>query len=213
MMRIAAFIDENGDLAGLHELGRIVLYDDASGAWTIERDIPFPGAGAPATIAGLKARLAEVARQLEDCRLFVSAGSKGALNAVLQEELGFQTWHSQGCALDLLDTVALKEAERLADLAAAEQADDPPRPMLILERVGAEHYRADLTRFQIPDGGHDSMTVLLPVLEERAFRRLELVCDHNPKWLWRSVRDLGLKLKREIVVRDGVMSTITICAE
>ncbi|NJO53479.1 MAG: Fe-only nitrogenase accessory protein AnfO [Bacteroidales bacterium] len=214
-MRIAAFIDADGNLAGLHQHGRIVLYDDASGAWTVQREVPFPGADAPATIAGLKARLAEAARRLDDCAVFVSAGSKGALNAVLQEELGFQTWHSQGRALDLLDTVALKEAERQAGLAATEQEDDPPLPLpvLVLERVGEAHYRADLTRYQVADGTHESMTVLLPVLEQRAFKRLELVFDHDPKWLWRTTRDLGLKFKREIVVRDGIMSTITICAE
>ncbi|BBF91930.1 Fe-only nitrogenase accessory protein AnfO [Blastochloris tepida] len=213
-MRIAAFIDGNDNLAGLHQHGRIVLYDDASGAWIIERDIPFPGAGAPITIAGLKARLAEVMGQFEDCTVFVSANSKGALNAVLQEELGFQTWHSQGRVLDLLDTVALKEAERQAEMAAAAPEDDPPPlPVLVLERVGESHYRADLTRYQIADGTHESMTVLLPVLEQRAFKRLELVFDHDPKWLWRTTRDLGLKFKREIVVRDGIMSTITICAE
>lgn len=212
-MRIAAFVDETGNLAGLHQHGRIVLYDDASGAWILERDIPFPGAGVP-TIAAVKARLAEAVQQLDDCTAFVSARSKGALNAVLQEELGFQTWHSRGRALDLLDTVALKEAERQAELAAAkEESEAVPPPMLVLERVGAEHYRADLSRFQNPDGSHDSMTALLPVLEQRAFKRLELVFDHDPKWLWRTTRDLGLKLKREIVVRNGVMSTVTICAD
>jgi Fe-only nitrogenase accessory protein AnfO len=214
-MRIAAFIDETGALAGLHQHGRIVLYDDASGAWIIERDIPFPGAGAPTTIAGLKVRLAESTREFGGCKVFVSSGSKGALTAVLQEELGFQTWHSLGRALDVLDTVALKEAERQAEIAAAAaQADEPPPlPVLVLVRVGEGHYRADLTRYQIADGTHESMTVLLPVLEERAFRRLELVFDHDPKWLWRTTRDLGLKFKREIVVRDGVMSTVTICVE
>jgi Fe-only nitrogenase accessory protein AnfO len=212
-MRIAAFVDGNGNLAGLHQHGRIVLYDDVSGAWTLERDIPFPGAGGPTTIAGLKARLAEAAGQLDGCTVFVSAGSKGALNAVLQEELGFQTWHSQGRALDLLPTVALKEAERLAELAADEDSEPAAPPVLVLERVGAEHFRADLSRFQNPTGAHDSMTALLPILEQRAFKRLELVFDHDPKWLWRTTRDLGLKLKREIVVRDGVMSTVTICAE
>ncbi|ALK10660.1 Fe-only nitrogenase accessory protein AnfO [Blastochloris viridis] len=213
-MRIAAFIDENGALAGLHQHGCIVLYDDASGAWTVQRDIPFPGAGVPATIAGLKARLIQAVGQFDDCNVFVSAGSKGALSAILQDELGFQTWQSQGFALDVLDAVALKESERLAEIAAAAVADDAGEPpTLVLERVGAEHYRADLTRFQNPDGSHDSMAVLLPVLQQRGFRRLELVCDHNPKWLWRTVRELGLKLKREIVMREGVMSTITICAE
>jgi hypothetical protein len=86
-------------------------------------------------------------------------------------------------------------------------------PVLVLERVGEAHYRADLTRYQMADGTHESMTVLMPVLEQRAFKRLELVFDHDPKWLWRTARDLGLKFKREIVVRDGVMSTVTICAE
>lgn len=59
----------------------------------------------------VKVTVREAASQLEWCNIFLSAETTGLVHAILQEELGFHTWKSQGPLLDQLNAVAAKEAE------------------------------------------------------------------------------------------------------
>ncbi|GEO81663.1 Fe-only nitrogenase accessory AnfO family protein [Pararhodospirillum oryzae] len=60
------------------------------------------------------------------------------------------------------------------------------------EALGEGCYRLDLGAALASDPGLNARVVLLPVLEARDFRALEIHCDHLPRWFDATLRRLAL---------------------
>ena len=219
-MQIAVHVDAEDRIVDVHTKGRLKLFDDASGAWRPERDVPFeivPNV----TIGALKRRLRLSLDGFEDCRTFVSGENRGLVMTILQEEFGFRVWKARGplAALDFADV-----ARRDQELAAAreQEAKDrafaaqfasancdcgedglaPPRKVTeeaieaaysLTERVSEGRLRIDLTAIMARYRNANSLAVLDPLLEARRFESLEIVCEHLPRWLPPKLAALNLK--------------------
>ncbi len=114
-MKIAAYVDDNGQLASPYDAGVITLYESESGNWTPIKDIAL-AIRADMRLAEVKTAVRQAVAEMDGCSVFVSATTTGLVNAVLQEELGFHTWKSGGVCLEQLNVVAAKEAELAATL-------------------------------------------------------------------------------------------------
>ncbi|GAB6037578.1 Fe-only nitrogenase accessory protein AnfO [Fundidesulfovibrio butyratiphilus] len=214
-MRIATSVDDQERVASVYEVGRLLLYDNADGAWAAVREIAFairPDMG----LAEAKASVRAAAAQLEGCSVFLSSEARGFVPAILQEDFGFHIWKSEGPLRDQLDFVAAKEAERTAAPPPPVRLEEgwgcacqggrgggprlkrtrPPEETVscpAIDRVGEGHYRIDLASALDKDPRLNSRMVLVPILEGSRFARLEIVCDHVPRWLPAAVADLNLK--------------------
>ncbi len=214
-MKIATYIDEDGNLCNLYAKGHVRLYDDAAGAWEATRDVPFE-VRPDMRLAAVKSALRQLVVQLGDCRVLVSGEVRGLIYSLLQEEMGFHIWKSQGPVLERLDIVAGQEADRIArqQQAAITQAAEAnancslgccgkkggasrsacgPTAAPSLERIGNGHYRIDLARVLQSDPNLNSRQVLIPVMEETVFETLEILCDHVPRWFSRALVEMNMR--------------------
>ncbi|MEI7789069.1 MAG: Fe-only nitrogenase accessory AnfO family protein, partial [Chlorobiaceae bacterium] len=58
-------------------------------------------------------------------------------------------------------------------------------------------YSIDLVHVQAKGAGFNSKDVLLPFLQSRVFRKLEVVCEHLPKWFEKKFETLKLQFRIE----------------
>jgi Fe-only nitrogenase accessory protein AnfO len=224
VVRIATYVDENGNVAGFRETGWFYVYSNITGQWTIEKSVPF-GIRVGMALSEVKAVLKGAVSQLDNCRVLLSDQVKGALYAILREEMGFRTWKSAGAVVEQLENVArmeielaTREAVRAADRAgAASRAggacgggrcgtngcgpteNSLPRPACRpgqgaapIVPIGEGHYQLNLAEALRSGSGLNSREILLPFLEETSFQKLEIFCDHVPRWLSQKLEELKL---------------------
>ena len=132
-MKIAVYVDAEGEITTLSKQGVILLFEQHGDVWRVRKTIRFavkPDDG----LTQIHASLAAVVAELEDCRLFVSKSLRGVVNALLQE-MGVQTWQSHGPLFAQLETIARKENERA-------QQSAKPRTEYHLRR---RHHHSDPT--------------------------------------------------------------------
>jgi Fe-only nitrogenase accessory protein AnfO len=82
---------------------------------------------------------------------------------------------------------------RARRVAAAAVGSAPDGAAMAAEDLGSGRYRIDLISALSADAKLNSRQVLLPILEGTAFDRLEILCDHLPKWFAPKLRELNLK--------------------
>lgn len=220
-MKIATHVDAVGRIANLYTPGEVCLYDNASGAWHLVWRTPFH-ITTDMSLAEVKAALRAVVRGLGDCRTLLSGEVRGLLYSVLQEEGGLRVWKSDGDPVPQLDQIARQDAQLavqrekeaaeqafvalfstpgggcsgggdFANLSRKKRSPQALRAILSLtESLGEGRIRIDLsdilTRFKTAN----SMDVLLPLLEDRPFTSLEILCDHLPRWFGGKIADLDL---------------------
>lgn len=230
-MRIAAFVDANGQLVGFYEADEVRVYDGGSGAWAVARTVPIV-VQPSMRLQEVKVAIKAMAQQVE-CRVIVSTDGRGLINSVLQEELGFRTWKSRGAAIEQLDTVAAldRELAEEREQAAAEAARAPKTrghscegggggggrrkqhasdagPVPVAERIAQGHYRFDLAAALRNHPLLNSRTALIPVLETTPFSVLDVACDHLPRWFEQVLERLGLSAETSAGPGGGVLARI-----
>lgn len=222
-MKIASYVNADGDVAGFHDKGRICLYEQGENGWLTAREVPFE-MNPDLSLSQLKAGIRQAVAQLDDCSVFVVREVRGLLHAVLQEEFGFRTWKSEGSLHEQLDSVARHDREYLAGQAAQPATGQacrvtagrsgcgdgcssrpsnpqPPtgmaRPLPAPESLGNGCYRIDLAEILANDSGLNSKEVLVPFMAGVSFRQLEVLCDHPPRWFGTELYKLGLIVASE----------------
>ncbi|MGV6472781.1 Fe-only nitrogenase accessory protein AnfO [Azotobacter vinelandii] len=222
-MKIAAYLDRHGDMAGLYTAGRFQLYEKDDEHWILKRQVPLE-ITAEMNIPEVKQALREAVVHLEDCKTLLSAEVRGLLYSLLQEEMGFRTWKSQGSLHEQLDNVARNEldlalrealaaaeAEKAAAQASAggcaggggggkrRSAAGAPEPESIPqpECLGEGRYRLDLEAALKGNKELNSRQVLIPFLENTVFCEFEILCDHVPRWFSHKLDELNLRAESE----------------
>lgn len=222
-MKIAAYVDAEGEIAKVSDKGVILLFEQHGEVWKVRKTIRFavrPDDG----LAEIHASLAAMVRELEDCRLFLSRSVRGVVNSLLQE-MGVQTWQSHGSLFTQLENIARKENERAQQSAKAARAErrsrrrrrrqdgadsdlDEIKPVQVGDDDSG-HFRLDLVRLLQDDPGLNSWDILIPFLTGTPFRQLDLVCDHIPRWFSRAMRALDMDAEILELPGLGVAATIT----
>jgi len=230
-MKIAAYVNSHGQPIGLYSAGALQLYERQPEGWQLRQQAPLNISADMNIFAAKNTLKAAVAAALGDCRILLSGEVRGLLYSILQEELGFRTWKSEGTLHEQLEKVAHSEQElqhqeaqvavtpepqagkcsgegaRAAQTLAAISPDEIPHP----ERLSEGHYRLDLEAALNSDTGLNSKAILRPFLESQDFQRFDLYCDHVPRWLARSLDELKLVADTEpaTAAKAGVTLRIT----
>lgn len=237
-MKIAAFVNDHLEVTSFYEDGVICLFDNHLGGWNCRRQIPL-AINMDMGLAELKNAFRNIETQLEECEVFLIAASKGVFH-VLLEDRGFRTWKSAGTLFEQLDHVAQKDAESVAAAKAQEEADvhqgspcgagcgRPPRRALVLpgkemttpDRVlpkplavgdaGDGCYRINLAEILEREPNLNSKQILIPFFQETAFRKLEVLCDHRPKWFGKEFGSLNVCITSEVVAESGQGLAVTV---
>lgn len=203
-MNVAAYVNESGEIVDFFEQGEICLFGKVSDAWGITKTIPM-SLKREMGLVGLKSALVDSVSKLEKCEVFLVRELRGIVKVHL-EELGFRVWKSDGPLTDQLDNVALREQELLP-----EKDDSVPAPLPVGEpRDGS--YRIDLIELIRSGAPQVSREVLMPFFETVSFGKLEIICEHIPKWFPMEFAGLGLKIESQTpqILGNGPMTVVVV---
>lgn len=213
-MKVVAYLDAQGKMASLYTPGCLHLYqhretDGGPGAWHPLREVAFTVDQAM-RLPAVKAAVHAAAAGLDDCKVLVSGEVRGMIYTVFQEELGFRTWKSEGPLFEQLDSVREKEIELQAKKRFEIIAlSNVPAPMLLGDpRQGA--FWIDLKEALNHASGSTSRQILIPFLQAGRFRKLEILCDHLPKWLSWELERLDMSAESEMIDATGNGLRVTI---
>jgi Fe-only nitrogenase accessory protein AnfO len=174
-MKIASYVDDGGKVANFYEPGCVCLYERAAGTWVRRKELAL-ALRVGMHLAEVRMRLKAMAAHLEECKVFLAGEVKGIPYTIL-EGMGFNIWKAEGSVIERLDFVAQKERE------AAEAAGRPKPTPLPVGDIRDGLYHINLTEVLGSDPGLTSRQVLIPFLATTAFQKLEILCDHPPRWL------------------------------
>lgn len=192
-MKIAALLDESGRASSPQAGGTIYVYQREADNWVASRRTQF-AAGEFTTMSDLRNHLTEVAEWLDDCKVLAGRAANGYYRVAFGS-LGVALWAVRGRPEDFVEQIE-QYYRRAAALAAQEQQPEPSATIEpIPERAG--HYRVDLRGVMGVAGAHSSRRVLLPFLQSASFSRLEITCDHVPRWFATELPQLDLGATEE----------------
>jgi Fe-only nitrogenase accessory protein AnfO len=194
-MNVAAFVNESGEIVDFYEEGDICLFGKVSGGWGMMTVIPLT-LKREMGLAGLRATLAASVSKLEGCEVFLVRELRGIVKVYL-EELGYRVWKSEGPLIDQLENVSLRERDMLTEENVA-----VPAPLPVGDPADGS-YRIDLVELIRSGMPHVSREVLMPFFETVSFRRLEVLCEHVPKWFPMEMAGLGLKVEAQTPDASG----------
>jgi Fe-only nitrogenase accessory protein AnfO len=194
-MNIAAFVNESGEVVDFYDEGDLCLFGKVADSWGITKVIPMT-LQREMGLAGLRATLTDSVFKLEDCEVFLVRELRGIVKVYL-EELGFRIWTSEGPLIEQLENVSLRERDMLA-----QENVEVPGPLPVGEPTDGS-YRIDLAELLQSGVPHVSREVLLPFFETVSFGRLEVLCEHVPKWFPMELAGLNLKVETQTPDASG----------
>ncbi|EIQ02156.1 Fe-only nitrogenase accessory protein AnfO [Opitutaceae bacterium TAV1] len=200
-MKIAAYVNEEGKAVSFNARGMVRIYKRRSGIWVNMTGFPLE-LRRDAGLAEFQAAFTHMIARLEDCRIFIVDEIRGVPCAIL-DSMGFRLWQVAGPVLEQLDLVAGKTQEEADNATSASRAPVPvgdPRDGF---------YRLNLRQVLRSDASLNSRQVLIPFLEAGAFRKLEVLCDHTPRWMEKELERLHLRADSEDWETSGVRITLS----
>ncbi len=202
-MEIAVLTGQNGATAPVQAEGVIQVYKHSCNIWELRRSIPF----ALQSACGLKAMrdyMQTVIELLGECRTFVGLSVNG-LPFFEMEKAGFTIWEMEGAAPDLLDTI-LEETN-------AEKESSPPLNIVLYNpeprEVSPGHYFISLKEIQNCNGMITSKQILIPLLKNKQYQKLEILCLHIPPWL--ELKMISGEIDGTIEKISSTETRVTIC--
>lgn len=188
-MKIAIFVNDAGQLVGIHEQGFLQLFDKPSGFWVKESELAV-ALNPEMSLAEVRSGLRNLLDGMNGCKVILTGPLMGASLAMLKD-LRLEVFSGNGLGLDLLDDVAFASCNATSsppELAPAEA--EPPVPV---QRTAEGYVEVNLLELLKHGPAHPSRTVLLPILEARDFQQLKIICDHKPRWLDAELARLALR--------------------
>lgn len=187
-MKVAVLVNEEGRAADPQGPGLLRVYERDGENWVASRQMSYSCRGC-SSMAALRTYLATVNDWLGDCRVLAARPGNGYIRVTFGN-LGVALWSVRGTPEQFVEQIVDFYADSAAKPAGG-AAEDPVAPIEPdPERAG--HYRVDLRQAMAQKGVHNSRRVLLPFLREASFERLDIICDHVPRWFEYELPGLGM---------------------
>jgi Fe-only nitrogenase accessory protein AnfO len=194
VLKIAVLLDDAGRAAGFHEGGTIYIFERQEDVWRSDIKFDFLPAGF-ASMTELRDYIGSISCRLGDCKILAAKASAGFYRVAF-ESFGVGLWAVTGTPRHFIGQVEAfytKPAPSPAD-----SSEDGKTPVFITPISGKTgYYRADLREVMAHRAGINSRELLLPFFKQTPFTRLELVCDHIPRWFEKELPALKLRADAE----------------
>lgn len=194
-MEIAVYADNNGKTVPFYESGTVSVYTYNGTLWRCVRNISFKASGDDG-FKKARDRTMEMVSAFKGCRTLIIKDIKGIALSILNE-IGFSIWKFDGEAAGFLNYV--REHEIIIET-------DDRGPNSVPNAIGDIRdgmYRIDLKKILESDVFVTSKQVLRPFFQKTSFKKLEIICEHVPKWFDKEFGALKLRLKLE-ESKDGL---------
>jgi Fe-only nitrogenase accessory protein AnfO len=185
-MRIATYLDTNGELGDFFKAGSICVFEKRDGQWEKASAVPL-ALNANMSLSEMKEMLGKAVHPIAECKVFLIRELRGVFKVFL-EDWGFHVWKSIGTLEEQLDQVVQHEQS------APQEEPQPIMPQPVDDTESGFYYinLIEQMRSGIP---HVSREILLPFFDTVSFAQLEIISDHLPRWLPFELDDLGLRIE------------------
>jgi len=188
-MRIAVHLNESHRPSDFFADGRICIFEGINSDWIVKQEFPLK-IMPHLTLHEMKQVFISELEKIRECKDFIVHEKRGIFRVFL-EDLGFRVWDSSmGQLADQLDEIAGLQA----------CTPDSCEPTLYPEPVGEISeglYRVNLIELMTQGVPLVSREILIPFLETTSFSRLEVICDHAPRWFDPELSALGVRIEKD----------------
>ena len=200
---IGAFVNADGMTTLLNKPCQLIIFRKQEGFWRIERKLAL-NLGEAGGLAELRVRVGEIIKFLAQCSIVLAEAFQGAALHEL-EKAGVALWEVAGEPEPLLDHI-LSEEEN----STQEQEQTAKIPFPVLENKGNGRYFISIAQVQRSGGALTSKQVLLPIVQQGSFQKLEVLCTHVPPWLEAEAVNRGWEFAAKINKKQELCATITV---
>lgn len=198
-MKIAIFVDTNGNTLSFDSSGIVVIYENQNSDWQSIYKVPlYINEGM--SLADVRESIYMIAPELVGCKAFVAKRRMGIFNAIFEEELHIRLFAIQGSPVpflnDIRKTLNTEIIEAIKRIELSRQKKDSFDPISVGDSLKG-CYQINLVKVQAKDASLNSKEILLPFLQNTSFRELEIICMHIPKWFDKELYVLGLCVSTE----------------
>ena len=201
-MKIAAIVDGKGNAISFGEPATVLLFSREGDEWFVIDSFGY-NLGEQYGLGDLKESTQALAAKLGDCRIMLLRDVSGYPRTMLLE-LGFTLWSIEGSPERYLDRVMQLTAEAAEAKAAVVAANQPkvteslpvPKP---LAGSCSGVFTIDISEAQVCGGSHNSREILIPFFKTTQFSRIDILCDHVPKWFSSELAEMKLNYSTEPV--------------
>lgn len=206
MKSISIFLNSEGITSSPPEAGIIRVYtqNPAVGSWEITKEFAFSLLKS-SSLLELRRTILNMVQRIGDCRIFAAREVAGQLYSVLEAN-NFNIYEVEGKPEQFLDSIIASEEE--SEKTAGKSTKTP---VCYPAKNGIEgSYFIDLKAALNSDSTLTSKKILLPFLESRDFKVLEVICDHIPRWFSEEFERQGLQSTESKLDRNEYKVTISI---
>ena len=191
-MKIAVLMNDGGRTAGFSEDAALYVFERIGDAWAANAKYDWSPRRF-ASMRALRAELVELVRWLDDCKVVAARRRSNGFYRVVLEGCGIALWAMEGRPQEYIAQIEKFHALCEQPAKAAET------PELIRPIAGkAGHYAVDLREVMAHHLSVNSRDVLMPFFQNATFERLEITCDHVPKWFGKELPKLMLRADTEL---------------
>lgn len=205
-MRIAAFVDIEGNILPLGESGLVQVYEERNAEWYCINETPFY-INKSMSLTDVRKSIYAMASDLGNCRALIVKRSIGIFQTIFEEELHIYIFPVPGRIFSELITqvrnalrIQFQEAIKKAETCKERGKVSAPAP---IQGVLKDCYQINLVKVQEEHDSMSSKDILLPFFKNNKFTELEIICSHTPKWLEREFVNFGFSISTEIR-KDGL---------
>lgn len=242
-MKIATYINESGEVANFCEEGSVCLYENISGVWinrkeifftmkevTTLLDLRYKFLNVVLQLEDCRIFLVGELKGLQHALLeemgFHTWKSEGGLIEQLdfvarkENEAIITNQNTCSSAVRYQDSYrcgadcssSRKEAIGLQRIGSLDIYRPIPAPLPVGD-ISNGYYRTNLAEVLKNNPDLTSRQVLIPFMETTAFRKLEIFCDHLPRWLSREAELLNLSIESDMPDTSGHGMKVTVISK
>jgi Fe-only nitrogenase accessory protein AnfO len=219
-MKIAVLVNENGRTVPYSAGGIIELYDLKGNSWQCikAKSLTIDKA---TNISEVRERVHAVIKVIEDGKVFMVETIKSLPTGIF-DAYGISVWNHQGAPMGAFDFV--KEQEESKAKQKRSCCDKPSckstcssnsgnseetTSSISIEKMSVGYYKIDLARILRSNNSLNSKQLLIPFMKNTTFQKLEIICEHVPKWFEHELNGMNLQLMVEKSA-DGLCHAIVI---
>jgi Fe-only nitrogenase accessory protein AnfO len=195
-MRIAVFVDMNGDTLSFDSSGMVLIYENNHSDWQCIHKVPFC-INKEMNIAGIRESIYRIAPNIFGCKALIAKRRMGIFNAIFEEELHIRLFAIEGYPVPFLDkvkeTLCSEIIEAIQRIELNKQKKECLDPVLVGD-FSKGCYQINMVNVQEKNASMNSKEILLPFLQNKSFSELEVICLHVPKWFDKELHTIGLSV-------------------
>jgi Fe-only nitrogenase accessory protein AnfO len=217
-MKIAVLVDENGNAVSYSNSGFLKLYSLKGSHWQSIKKVTL-GADNGTNISEIRDRIHLVMEEIEDCKVFIVETMK-SLPIAIFDGYGITVWNHKGIPNEAFNFVKEQEENKVlktksccdsprCNSTCSPNAGEPDSNYspVAFQNVSEGFYTINLAKVLATDRTLNSKQILIPFFQGIAFQKLEIICDHVPKWFEMEFGFLNLQFETE-ESKDGLCHAI-----